>query len=154
MKAFDDLKNEIRISVDGKANSKYAAFLDLLVAPANDRRGTDKRWDLWYFSDNTDFCRMSARSFLEQVKAQGQEFLKLHKEEDNQFTFERIRRHFGCFSFYLYAALESFSHETNILYGLEMPPKKVSITAVLENLPERSGLRSHLDVSLEHPTIR
>jgi len=149
MKDFADIKKEIYgFEVkDPSKESKYGKFLDTLVFKY-DLRGKDERWDLWYFSDNTEFCRDSAKHFLEKIKEQYGEHGKLHKsEKDHDFRFNKLRILFGCFCFYLYAALESFAHEINIFYEIDIDRKKVGIKKIAGELRKRKkdcALSNHL----------
>lgn len=75
MTIFSDLKKDVcdDIIQDPSKGSKYGKFLNKLVFE-DDRRGKDKSWDLWYFSDNTEFCRDSAKYFLGQIDTQFNEY--------------------------------------------------------------------------------
>lgn len=63
MTNLNRIKQEIRkfqVS-DPARESKYGKFLDKMVFDC-DLRGSDPTWDLWYYSDNTEFCRDSDAS--------------------------------------------------------------------------------------------
>lgn len=165
MKEFGEIKKEIcDINISSAKESKYGKFLDKLVSPDYDRRREDGDWDLWYFSDNTEFCKKSARYYLEEIEKQFNEHKKLRRDLDddealarNEFRFERLRRIFGCFSFYLYASLESFAHEINIFYELKMDRRKVSIKEMEKLLKirrENSSLLPHLERFLSHIDVQ
>jgi hypothetical protein len=132
MKSFQDIKNDSKsYSVtDPSKESRYGRFLDLLVEPQNDQRGTDPLWDLWYFSDNTEFCRGSAALYLKQIKESATEHNLFTKLQPSNFSFDDLRRQFGSFSFYLYSSLDSFAHEVNLFYELGLPRIEVSISTI------------------------
>lgn len=165
MKDFSEIKTELyHVTISDPAKeSKYGKFLDKL-AMEYDRRGEDENWDLWYFSDNTEFCRDSAKHYLEEIENQFTEHHKwysaLEKGEldtKHEFRTDRLRRFFGCFCFYLYAALESFAHEVNIFYELGVNRQDVAVKRIKGQL-ERKGkpyaLLSHLDSLSSDPDLR
>lgn len=158
MKDFADIKKEIYSFVvkDPLSESKYGKFLDLL-AWEYDLRGKDNKWDLWYFSNNTEFCRDSAKHFLEEIKEQYEELKKFrNSEKNNLFRISKVRMSFGCFCFYLYAALESFAHEINIFYELNTK-RKVTITNInkeLKNKKKDCELYKHFEIMFSDPNFK
>lgn len=152
MKSFKEIKEEIsKLEIKSPlSESKYGKFLDTIVLGFDqngkyDQRGKDKRWDLWYYSNNTEFCRDSAKYFLEKIKREHEKYMELQKNKKNHgFKFDNLRRLFGCFCFYLYAALESFAHEINIFYEINMCRRGVSITKIKKQLNKNYTLFEHL----------
>lgn len=134
MKTLSDIKREIFEIViqDPSSESKYGRFLDKLVLD-EDRRGIDPDWDLWYFSDNTEFCMESAKCFMNAINKQISDHGRFVKDLDRKqpaetsFEFKKLRRLMGCFFFYLCSALESFAHEINIFYDLKKNRKDVTL---------------------------
>jgi hypothetical protein len=128
VKTWDELKEELRVDPDRE--SLYGRFLDKL-ALGTDLRGREPVGDLWYFSENTDFCLTAASRYLRAIESQSALWLeakgKVESLKSSKFRMEDVRINFGCFSFYLYAALESFSHEINIFYGLDLDRKSVAL---------------------------
>jgi hypothetical protein len=154
MKSFQEIKESLHgVTVEGSGRApKYGAFLEKLVT-GGDRRGEDEQWDLWYFSFNTDFCRESARYFLDEICNE----VAKHKEPDSAFNVDMLRRLHGCLCFYLYSALESFAHEINIFYDMHQDRRMVSLKAVSELLAKRRGasaLSKHLQEILATPVMK
>ncbi len=140
---------------DSNAKHTYGAFLDRLAA--SDLREKDATGDLWYFSFNTDFCLDSAEHFLSEISTQILEYTKTKDSSaDSKFNFDTTRRFFGCLCFYLYSALESFAHETNLFYELNLDRRKVSITTIstaLKKLRADCSLLAHLETALADPLV-
>lgn len=127
---FSDLKRKIRNIPDIKY--RYGKFLDLL--PKYDRRGEDESWDLWYFSLNTEICLKFAEYFLN----------KITQNSDNR-TFDDLRMFLGAFCTYLYAGLESFAHETNIFYEINLKRSSVGIKQIAKHFKSKNNnLSFHL----------
>lgn len=147
MKDFADIKKE---------ESKYGKFLHRLETE-HDLRNSDERWDLRYFYDNTEFCRDSAKHFLEKLREQRTQLKKFHAREEHDFTSFEFRITFGCFCFYLYASLESFAHEINILYELRIDRSQVKITGMgkeLEKNRKESALYEHFESNFSDPDFK
>jgi len=142
MATLRDLKDIIRR--DAQAENRYGRFLDLLAK--TDERGTDPNWDLWYFSQNTDFCIFAARQARDEISELGSQ-LKTKQQNidaDVSFTFHDLRRAFAVFCMFAHASLESFAHEINIFYELEIPRKDVAIRTIATSLPSGTTLQKHL----------
>jgi len=159
MKAFREIKRELYevIIRYPERESKYGIFLDKL-ATEYDRRGEDELWDLWYFSLNTDFCRNSATHFLDEIRGQVAAYRKREGTTGigSNFNADRLRMLHGCFCFYLYAAMESFAHEINLFYEMNLRRRSVSITRINSQLAKErstSVLSKHLQEMLSNPVI-
>jgi hypothetical protein len=141
MKSFEDVKGEVRADSSIEKH-RYSRLLNLLPQPENDRRGTEPEWDIWYFSQNTDFCLEVAKRFHDSVM--------------QSVIGDDLRAHFGGLCIYLYAALESFAHEANLLYGLGQKRRAVTFKRLSEALDSRPGSRLsvHVDEFLSEPTTK
>ncbi|MEA2879170.1 MAG: hypothetical protein QOF14_4366 [Hyphomicrobiales bacterium] len=147
---FAELKLAIRS--DPNPNSRYERFLNKLPLPEFNKRGKDAAWDIWYFSDNTAFCRRTAGLYLTELddlrdeNKKSRKLLRLDDKADHHpnFTFDKFRWSFGNFCFYLYAALESFYHEANILYELRIERRAVSFSEIKKTLGNCS-LANHME---------
>jgi hypothetical protein len=165
MKTLSEIKRELfHVTItDPSKESKYGKFLDKLVFEY-DQRGKDENWDLWYFSDNTEFCRDSAKHYLNEIEKQFSEHHKWYNaleqgelDTKHDFRADKFRRLFGCFCFYLYAALESFAHEINIFYELGERRRDVSIKRIKTQLARKGtsySLLGHLDLLSSDPELR
>ena len=152
---FAEIKLKIRADPD--LRDRYSHFLDELWR-YNENMRKISSWDIWYFSDNTDFCLDSAKHYRDEFDlliAAYKSFQEEKREVRDGFTFNKVRRVFGSLFFYLYAALESFAHETNILYDLKLQRRKVSINRVsIELKKKRCKLDAHMKTFLEKPNVK
>jgi hypothetical protein len=152
---FAQVKLEIR--ADPNPARRYSRFLDKL-ALEYDNRGKLDAWDIWYFSLNTDFCLDSAKHYLEEFNDSVVAYKSLaerRKEARGKYDPDKLRRSFGSLLFYLYAALESFSHEANILYELKLQRRSVSLKRISEELRGRDcKLWAHLEEFLSKPNVQ
>jgi hypothetical protein len=89
MKEFGEIKKEIYDITISTGESKYGKFLNKLIIPNYDRRGENDDWDLWYFSDNTEFCKNSAEYYLEEIEKQFNEFEKFQRDFDDTESIEK-----------------------------------------------------------------
>jgi len=127
---FSDLKREIRNTPN--IEHRYGRFLDLL--PKYDKRGKDESWDLWYFQLNTEMCLKFAEYFLTRIT-----------QNSPSLNFDDLRMFFGSFCTYLYASLESFAHEINIFYEMNLKRSLVGIKEIAKHLKyEKKNISSHL----------
>jgi hypothetical protein len=144
---FADLKAQIKDTQN--LQHRYDKFLDELIK--YDRRGKDESWDLWYFSINTDMCLKFAESFLQKIidlDNEEKEFLQGLKKE-SKYNFNDIRMFYGSFCMYLFAALESFAHEINIFYEINLKRSAVGIKSLaILFKTKRNTLASHLQIIL------
>lgn len=139
-----DIKGIIRQDAD--QSFRYSRFLKLLQ-PEIDKPDRDPNWDLWFFSDNTTFCRDSARIIRDEILEHGAQYriIQQDKNADVIFNFIDIRRKFATYCMFLYATLESFAHEVNIFYDCEYPRRTVQITKIATKLCQGKTLKNHLD---------
>jgi len=156
MASWDHLKRELYDVVieNPSRESKYGEFLNKLVFE-DDRRGKDPLWDLWYLSDNTEFCRRSMRHYSSEIVDQLAEYARLEQSfQDNEpgeshFSFDKLRMLIGSLFFYQFSALESFAHEVNLFYGLGLKRGDVSLIRVRREMArQRPGrkLAQHIKV--------
>lgn len=147
---FADLKLEIRES--GRHTGRYGAFLDKLQLAGIKKPRQDPAWDIWYFSDNTEFCLRSSKQYLTELDNVRDGLARLRaarhhnseKVDRSNFTSDQFRRTFCNFCLYLYAAVESFLHETNILYELATERRHVSFGEIKRRL-SRCSLIDHMN---------
>ena len=161
MTTLCDLKLEIlnyQIS-DPSHESKYGKFLDKM-ALEYDLRGKVPAWDLWYYSDNTEFCRDSAGELLRSIECQVQEYLRFSQSPNTEpsaphaFRVLELRRCFGSFLFYMYASLESFAQEINIFYELPIFRRNVSIWKIGKSINPDKSIYSHLQSALYNDSMQ
>lgn len=147
MKTFAEIKAEIRDDSSIK-HHKYGRFLDRLID--YDQRGKQAAWDLWYFSHNTDWCIAASNQFLQEITQQGREYhaIQQNLSAKTALSFDKLRVSFGSFCVYLHAALESFAHETNLFYEIDMSRKDVGIKQLAKKLAGRTefSLSPHLQL--------
>jgi hypothetical protein len=139
-----DIKGIIRQEAD--QSFRYSRFLKLLQ-PEIDKPDRDPNWDLWFFSDNTTFCRNSARIICVEILEHGVQYriIQQDKNADVIFNFIDIRRKFAAYCMFLYAALESFAHEVNIFYDCKCQRRAVKISTIAKKLCQGKTLKNHLD---------
>jgi hypothetical protein len=144
---FAQVKAEIR--ADQNNNSRYGRFLDKLVLDY-DNRGKIAAWDIWYFSDNTEFCLEAAKHYRAELDKLITAHKLLHAEKEEaigKYSATALRRTLGSELFYLYAVLDSFSQEANLLYDLNVPRDDVSLGRVAKALAlqgRRCRLSAHI----------
>jgi hypothetical protein len=141
-----DIKGIIRQDAD--QSFRYSRFL-ILLQPEIDKPDRDPNWDLWFFSDNTTFCRDSAKIIRDEILEYGAQYriIQQDKNADVGFTFIDLRRKFASYCMFLYAAVESFLHEVNLFYecGLQRFDVKISkIAPRLREVRRGASLNDHL----------
>lgn len=157
-RTFSKIKDEIRhIKItDPLKESKYGRFLDK-IGYEDDASNWNELGDLWHFSNNTEFCKRSARYFLDELEKQFDGFLKWQESlkefkfsETHGFHLDRPQQLFGSFCFYVYSTLESFAHEINLFYELNEDRENISIKRMsrklIANGKGQSSLVSHLQI--------
>ncbi len=129
MLTFDEIKNKIKETDEPE---RYGGFLTMLER--NEQNSTNPKWDITYFSNNTEFCINSAKMNLNKMRELSENFkLMLQGNTDEcSFSFDELRRELGSFCVFLSAALDSFAHETNILYGCGKNRRDVELLKILK----------------------
>lgn len=75
----------------------------------------------------------------------------------NRFTYDDIRRTHGSFCFYLYAAIESFLHEVNLFYELEIPRRYVQLDRIRKEVRKNhrdAKICDHINEYSRNPIIK
>lgn len=150
---FEKIKKSVQAS--DITEHRYSYLLDLLIE--HDMRGADSDWDLWYFAKNTDDCFCFARYHLKELAAMAKKLDTWNSNGKNgklRFNTNDARRSFCSFCSFLCTTLDSFAHEINILYQLEIQRHRVSFKSVPRHLKQRDrswDLISHMEMMVQRP---